>query len=187
MLPYMRKWVTIYSDRRWIQSILPDWMYAWFARATLRRVRRETGLRFPHLEYAMPLLAPRPLLMIHGGADTYIKPEMAQALFALAGQPRELWLVDGAKHNQALQVANGEYRRRILEFFQRHLGEGAPLTQPALSPAGELKPSRLRLSSSERLKSSLPLSPPGRGGVRGRRSDRPSPKRQRGSFDKIPR
>ena len=38
---------------------------------------------------------------------------MAQALFALAGQPRELWLVDGAKHNQALQVANGEYRRRI--------------------------------------------------------------------------
>ena len=138
MLPYMRKWVSIYSDRYWIQSILPDWMYAWFARATLRRVRRETGLRFPHLEYAMPLLSPRPLLMIHGGADTYIKPEMAQALFALAGEPRELWLVDGAKHNQALQVANGEYKRKILEFFQRHLGDGAPLTQPALSPAGVL-------------------------------------------------
>jgi pimeloyl-ACP methyl ester carboxylesterase len=147
MLPYMRKWVTIYSNRKWIQTLLPDWMYSVFAKATLRRVRRETGLRFPHLERAMPLLAPRPLLMIHGGGDTYIKPEMARALFDLAGDPRELWIVDGAKHNQALHVANGEYQRRILEFFQRCLGEGAPAAQPSAPARTEAQslPARLEL------------------------------------------
>src|SRR5262249_43020239 len=92
MLPYMRKWVSIYSDRKWLQNTLPNWMYSVFARACLRCVRRARGLHFPHLEQAIGLLAPRPLLMIHGSGDTYIKPAMAQALFQLAGEPREFWL-----------------------------------------------------------------------------------------------
>jgi uncharacterized protein len=121
MLPYMRKWVGIYSNRKLIQKFMPNWLYGVFARACLRRVRRERGVRFPHLEPAMPLLAPRPLLMIHGDGDTYIKPDMARALFARAGAPREFWLVEGAKHNQALSVANGEYRRRLVAFFEQHL------------------------------------------------------------------
>ena len=125
-------------NRFLIQDLIPSWYFGLIGLVALRNVARARGCRFPHLEKAVARLAPRPLLMIHGGADTYIKPEMAQALFALAGEPRELWLVDGAKHNQALQVANGEYKRKILEFFQRHLGDGAPLTQPALSPAGVL-------------------------------------------------
>ena len=76
----------------------------------------------------MPRLAPRPLLMIHGGGDTYIKPGMAQQLFAGARQPKELWLVEKAKHNQALQVAGDEYRQRVLAFFETHL------TTMALTP-----------------------------------------------------
>jgi pimeloyl-ACP methyl ester carboxylesterase len=126
IIPYMRKWITIYSDRRWLLRVIPEAMYSAFARAILRRVRREKGLRFPHLEFAMPLLAPRPLLMIHGSNDTYIKPEMAQRLYDLARKPRELWIVAGAKHNQAMQVANGEYQRRVLTFFGTHLGAVAP-------------------------------------------------------------
>src|SRR5262249_34971297 len=46
MLPYMRRWFAIYNNRTWLHSVLPDWLYGLFARATLRRVRRETGLRF---------------------------------------------------------------------------------------------------------------------------------------------
>jgi hypothetical protein len=65
--------------------------------------------------------------MIHGQADTYIKPEMARALFARAQEPKELWLVEGAKHNQALQVAAEEYQRRVLAFFQTHLAQAAPV------------------------------------------------------------
>ncbi len=89
----------------------------------------------------MPLLAPRALLMIHGGADNYIKPVMARTLFDRAGQPKEFWLVEKAKHNQAMQVADGEYRRRVLEFFDKHLaapsacGVAAPQPQTTAVPS----------------------------------------------------
>jgi pimeloyl-ACP methyl ester carboxylesterase len=140
MVPYMRKWIGIYSHRYWLQRILPDWYYGLLARAGLRRIRRETGCRFPDLEPAMRKLAPRPILMIHGGADTYIKPEMGRALYDRARQPKEFWLVDGAKHNQAIQVAGDEYRRRVLDFFLIHLqdpGEKvlAPVEEAAAVPA----------------------------------------------------
>jgi pimeloyl-ACP methyl ester carboxylesterase len=122
MVPYMRKWIKIYSDRRWLQVWMPTWFYGLVGRTGLRRIARERSCRFPYLERAIARLSPRPLLMIHGGADTYIKPEMAEALYERAGVPKEFWLVEGAKHNQALQVAGDEYRQRVLDFFQTHLG-----------------------------------------------------------------
>lgn len=125
MVPYMRKWIAIYSKKRkWLQQRLPSWFYGLLAREGLRRVRRELGVRFPHLEQAMPRLGQRPLLMIHGGGDTYIKPEMAQDLFGRVRGPKELWMVEEAKHNQAFHLANDEYQRRVLAFFQQHLGSG---------------------------------------------------------------
>jgi hypothetical protein len=45
-----------------------------------------------------------------------------------------LWLVDGAKHNQALAIAGDEYRRRVLDFFDLHLaGPAAPRAESALA------------------------------------------------------
>ena len=46
---------------------------------------------------------------------------MARALCGCAREPRELWVVEGAKHNMALHTAGDEYRRRVLEFFDLHL------------------------------------------------------------------
>jgi pimeloyl-ACP methyl ester carboxylesterase len=120
MIPYMRKWVAIYSDKYLLQRIIPTWVYSRIAKAALRKTRRQRGCRFPHLEHFLPRLR-QPLLMIHGAADNYIKPEMARELFALAGGPKEFWLVEKAKHNQAFHVATAEYQRRVLEFFEAHL------------------------------------------------------------------
>jgi pimeloyl-ACP methyl ester carboxylesterase len=128
MLPYMRKWVSIYCRREWVTNLLPTWVYVLVGRWAIRRVERDRNCRFPHLERVICRLAPRPLLMIHGGEDAYIKPEMARALFERAGEPKDFWLVEGAKHNQALHVAGGEYRRRVRAFFEAHLaadGAGA--------------------------------------------------------------
>jgi pimeloyl-ACP methyl ester carboxylesterase len=130
MVPYMRKWIAIYSTRYWLQWAVPNWFYGLCGRQALKRVVAIRKCSFPDLEKSMRKLAPRPLLMIHGGGDTYIKPEMAQALFKLAREPKEFWLVDGAKHNQALHVAGDEYRRRTLEFFDKHLGREAESATP---------------------------------------------------------
>src|SRR5262249_35386106 len=107
LMPYMQQWFRIYNTR-FPQCLIPQWYYRMAGWIALRRVERERNCRFPSLEQAMVRLAPRPLLMIHGGQDTYIKPEMARALYERAREPREFWLVEGAKHNQALQVAGDE-------------------------------------------------------------------------------
>jgi fermentation-respiration switch protein FrsA (DUF1100 family) len=54
---------------------------------------------------------------------------MARSLFELASEPKELWIVPDAKHNQAANVAQEEYRRRILDFFERYLEGAAPVVR----------------------------------------------------------
>ena len=141
MLPYMRKWVGIYSRRDWLIQLLPDWYYGIIAKTGLRVVRRERGCRFPHLEHFMHRLAPRPLLMIHGGGDVYIKPEMAIDLFERARQPKEFWLVPDAKHNQAFHLAGAEYRARVLQFFRTHLAMEPPANS-FFTPSAESPPAQ---------------------------------------------
>jgi pimeloyl-ACP methyl ester carboxylesterase len=46
-------------------------------------------------------IAPTPLLLVHGRDDHYFGIDHAQALYAAAGQPSELWLVDGFGHAEA--------------------------------------------------------------------------------------
>jgi hypothetical protein len=60
---------------------------------------------------------------------------MAQELFDRARAPKEFWLVDGAKHNQALQLAKEEYERRVLDFFDTHLAHQQPAQMPPDVPA----------------------------------------------------
>lgn len=138
MVPYMKKWIAIYSTRYRLQRVLPMWYYGYVAHKALRVLRRERKCDFPYLERVLPRLAPRPLLMIHGGEDKYITPEIARTLFDLARPPKEFWLVEGAKHNQSLHVAPEEYRRRVLDFFQRNLTSAAePLPAREAEPAAE--------------------------------------------------
>jgi len=134
MLPYEKKWFAIYCRSNLVPELLPRWYYRYAARRGLREIEALRGCRFVHLEPIMAQLAPRPLLMIHGGGDTYIKPEMAQEHFRQAAEPKELWLVPKAKHNQAFQLATDEYKQRVLAFFDKHLAP-APGTVPISAPA----------------------------------------------------
>jgi fermentation-respiration switch protein FrsA (DUF1100 family) len=121
VVPYMRQWFRIYNRDYHLHGLLPSWYFGAVGLTALREIERERHCRFPHLEKAMPRLGARPLLMIHGGGDTYIKPAMAEALYQRVAGPKEIWLVEGAKHNAALAVAGAAYERRVLEFFDRHL------------------------------------------------------------------
>lgn len=125
MVPFIRKWVSIYIKRRdWIRTRIPDWFYGLLANAALGEVQGQRNVEFVGIEKAVRKLR-QPWFAVHGGGDTYIKPEMAEALVGMAKKTghKELWMVDGAKHNMALHVAGSGYHDRILSFFDRHLGE----------------------------------------------------------------
>ncbi|MFO0825510.1 MAG: alpha/beta fold hydrolase [Gemmataceae bacterium] len=124
MIPYLKRWIQIYSDRKIIQRVLPTWFYGIIGMVGAKKVARNRGVSYPSIEKAVSRLN-RPLLMIHGEGDNYIRPEMAKALFARARGPKELWVVPKAKHNGALTVAGDEYHAKVTAFFEKHLVGGA--------------------------------------------------------------
>ena len=61
-----------------------------------------------------------PLFIMHGTADTLIDSRYSEMVFAAANEPKELWLIEGAQHNDMAEVGGEEYRRRVLGFFTRY-------------------------------------------------------------------
>jgi len=125
MVPYLKRWIQIYSDRKILQRVLPTWFYGLVGMVGAKKVARNRGVTYPSVEKALARLN-RPLLMIHGAGDTYIRSEMAQALFDRARDPKELWIVPKAKHNQALTVAGEEYHAKLVAFFDANLANAGP-------------------------------------------------------------
>jgi pimeloyl-ACP methyl ester carboxylesterase len=62
-----------------------------------------------------------PIFVLHGTADSLIKSAYSEMVFANANEPKELWLIPGAKHYDMAEVGGDEYRRRIIDFFVTHL------------------------------------------------------------------
>ena len=67
---------------------------------------------------AIGRISPVPILIIHGLRDQVVSPHHAQALYAAAREPKELWLISDADHIQALFEA--EIRRRLLGYLAAH-------------------------------------------------------------------
>ena len=75
-----------------------------------------------------------PVLMAAGSADPYTPMDESEALFARLAPPKELWVVDGATHQDLYDYAPAEYRRRISAFLERTLGGAS--SGAAASPTG---------------------------------------------------
>ena len=84
----------------------------------------EQLLRFS-IEHLVGRIAPRPLFLAHGAANDLYLPEEAQRLYDLAGEPRELHLLEGAGHSEWMHDGNETFQRLIAlitDFLQRSLG-----------------------------------------------------------------
>lgn len=66
-------------------------------------------------------LAGKALLIINGADDTLANAKDAAELFALAKEPKELWIVPNAAHTTAAEVAGQQYKNRLEEFFNKNL------------------------------------------------------------------
>lgn len=144
MVPYMRRWVSIYSHRKKLQKLCPDRFYGDIGMGGIREAAKRRNVEFLWVGTAARAVTV-PVFMIHGEADTYIKPDMAKALFRRVRTPeKQLWLVPKAKHNQAPQIAPDEYHKRLVDFFDDHLGDIRSPQKPTLVPVPitvEAKPS----------------------------------------------
>lgn len=66
-------------------------------------------------------VAPTPLLLIAGGKDKNIPLEMVKRVFDKARQPKQLYVFDTAEHGMAYQEDPQEYKKIVLNFFNKTL------------------------------------------------------------------
>jgi fermentation-respiration switch protein FrsA (DUF1100 family) len=99
---------------------MPSAPFVWLADHLLNW---RAGYRFHQVEPLrdIPFLASRPLLIIHGGADTTVDPQDAFLLYRAAREPKELWIVPEADHCGAYFVDRPRYVRKVTAFFEEHL------------------------------------------------------------------
>lgn len=119
MLAYILRWAEIYVGSPTLWKRMPLWMFAYVGWSGRMKSQRKLRCHFPDVERAVARLTPRSWLMIHGGKDAYIGPEIARLLFAEAREPKELWIVPGAKHNRCREVQPENYAARLAQFLGR--------------------------------------------------------------------
>ncbi len=93
--------------------------------ATLFCAQAKLGVRFSAYRAVdhISRIAPRPVLIIQGGADRRMPVWEGEALYTAAGEPKQIWTVPGADHDTVYLKAPAEYEKRVLAFFGKYLGE----------------------------------------------------------------
>jgi alpha-beta hydrolase superfamily lysophospholipase len=120
MLPYILRWAELYVGSRYLWKWVPVVVFDFLGWAALLRTGAKLGCRYASVERGVSRLAPRPWLSIHGGRDNYIGVDIAKKLFKRAGEPKELWVVEGAKHNRCREKDPVGYPERISSFLQHY-------------------------------------------------------------------
>lgn len=122
--------MTKYFVDRFVTCVIPQWVYrllpAWHVDLTLKNGIRCSEQRrkcqYVHLERERVSLDSRSVLLISGGRDSYVTPEIAKRLQDIVGQHCQLWIAPGAKHNMSRSICTEEYDRRIVEHCDQCLG-----------------------------------------------------------------
>jgi fermentation-respiration switch protein FrsA (DUF1100 family) len=95
--------------------------WGWLSGEPALWAARWAGLVPVHPLEVVPSIAPRPLFFIAGDADPIVPYAHSKRLYEAAREPKELWIVHGAKHGRYADVAPDEYARRLVAFFDRAL------------------------------------------------------------------
>ena len=74
-----------------------------------------TGIRFDSTSAVAAIRCPK--LFIHGDRDDIVPFRLGRRLYELASPPKEFYAVPGAGHNDLVDTAGAEYRKRIGAFL----------------------------------------------------------------------
>ena len=119
----MKRWACIFANVKLVYENHPDAFWYCMVWLMMRFAQRKLGRKFLSIRLALRNMKPTPILFIHGRRDSYIREDHARQLYAEAPGPRYLWIVEGAKHNQAVRVQPEQYALRTTAFFRRHLAD----------------------------------------------------------------
>jgi len=120
IVSYIRKWAPIYFPR-WCADKLPACIIAWLSFLGLKNAQRRLGRRLLTLEWALLHNRTVPVFIIHGKSDNYIDPSHACWIYDRIRASKQMWIVEGARHNEAVTLEPEEYRRRVTAFVKEYV------------------------------------------------------------------
>jgi pimeloyl-ACP methyl ester carboxylesterase len=136
---FMKRWAYIFARVKFVYENHPPIFWRFLRWSMMHFARREFRCRFPSVRKAIRRMTPRPVLFIHGEKDSYLPVEQSRRLYALAGQPKYLWVVPDARHNQAVVHHPELYAELTRGFFDQHLA-GLPASRAETFDAAERFP-----------------------------------------------
>ena len=127
------------EDLKDVRCVICESVYDEMTNAVDRRMRHYTGipgwlgasLLVPFAEQRLELeiddvkpaahiaKLPCPVFIISGGKDDRTWPEDTDRLFAAAREPKELWMVEEARHEDLFRFAG--YQEKVQRFLRQHL------------------------------------------------------------------
>jgi pimeloyl-ACP methyl ester carboxylesterase len=124
---FMKRWAYIFAKIRFVYENHPPQFWRFLRWMLFCECKRKLGCSFPSARKAiMRMSDTKAMLFIHGQRDGFIPVEQSQKLYELAREPKSLWIVPGAKHNQSVVVRPDYYAKRTTAFFDEHLATLAP-------------------------------------------------------------
>ena len=93
----------------------------WLANIALDQA---AGIAQFHPEQVSPLKSittiNKPILLIHGNQDPKVNVKYSEQLFeAATSQNKQLYIVNGANHDNVDQIGGSTYRERVLNFLEK--------------------------------------------------------------------
>ena len=80
-----------------------------------------------HADWVVGRIAPRPLLLVTTEDDRLVPPEESRSLYAHAGEPKKLVVLEGYGHYDVYaEPAFGEVMAATLDWYRAHLPARAP-------------------------------------------------------------
>lgn len=117
----MRRWAAIFASINLARATHRNEIFAMLRVFTLLYAELKMRCRYPLVRRALTRLRDVPVLFIYGQLDAYIEPDQRTLLYRAKPGLKQLWEVPEARHNQAVIVADDEYRQRLVAFLDKHL------------------------------------------------------------------
>jgi fermentation-respiration switch protein FrsA (DUF1100 family) len=92
-----------------IPDVIATFEWGWLPVGPLITQRLDAGRRIERVR--------APVLVVHGSADSLIRPELGRALYERAPPPKRFVLVDGGSHHNTNAVGQPLYREAVAELF----------------------------------------------------------------------
>ncbi|MHC4874934.1 MAG: alpha/beta hydrolase [Planctomycetota bacterium] len=121
MSAFSRRWVELFVPR-WASRLIPTWHVELSLTGGRVYSELQRRVRYLHVERFVTDLRERPVLLISGERDSYVTPNVADALQKTVGSSSDLWMVPGARHNRSRAIDPQQYDARLVDFVNQLVG-----------------------------------------------------------------